>query len=93
MGLVSHQDARLSKGTDSTVSPKVQATKQEIESYSSARLTIWREQGLFSLEKRRLQGDLIAAFQYLKRVYKQERHQLFTRAARVTRQNGFKLKE
>ena len=37
-----------------------------------------RELGLFSLEKIRPWGDLIAAFQYLKGAYRQERSQLFT---------------
>ena len=53
-----------------------------------------RELGLFSLEKRRLWGGLIVAFQHLKRDYKQEGNQLFTwvDSDRI-RGNGFKLRE
>ncbi|KFW01643.1 hypothetical protein N327_07946, partial [Fulmarus glacialis] len=53
-----------------------------------------RELGLFSLQMRRLQVDLIAAFQYFKRGYKKDGDKLFSKACRDRRRgNGFKLKE
>jgi len=52
------------------------------------------ELGLFSLEKRRLWGDLIEAFQYLTEAFKKDGDRLFSRACcDRTSGNGFKLKE
>ncbi|KAJ7398384.1 hypothetical protein BTVI_125828 [Pitangus sulphuratus] len=53
-----------------------------------------RELGLLSLEKRRLWGHLMMAFQYLKGAYKKDGKGLFTGACSdKARGNGFKLKE
>jgi len=53
-----------------------------------------RELELFSLEKRRLWGDLRAAFQYLKAAYKKAGEGLFTKVCSdTTRGSGSKLKE
>ena len=59
---------------------------------------------LFSMERKRLQGDLIAAFQYLKEGYKKAGDRLFIRrvltdrlfsrvCCDMTRKTGFRLKE
>ena len=53
-----------------------------------------RELGLFSLEKRRLQGDLTVAFQFLKGAYKQEGKRLLMRMdSDRTKGNGFNLRQ
>jgi len=49
---------------------------------------------LFSLEKGRLQGDLIAAFQYLKGACRRDGKYIFSRACcDKTRSNGFNLRD
>lgn len=51
---------------------------------------VWREFGWFSLEKRSLQGDLRAAFPFLKRAYRKAG---IRECSDRPRDNSFKLKE
>ena len=53
-----------------------------------------KELGMFSLEKRRLKGDMITVFKYLKGCHTEEGQDLFSIIPECrTRNNGLKLKE
>ena len=67
---------------------RVQRDAQKLEHFSYEEGL--RELGLFSMEKRRLQGDLTVAFRYLRGACKQEGHRHFAWSdGDRTRGNGF----
>ncbi|XP_062838789.1 uncharacterized protein LOC134299554 isoform X1 [Anolis carolinensis] len=53
-----------------------------------------KELGMFSLQKRRLRGDMIAIYKYVRRSHREEGASLFAAALETrTLNNGFKLQE
>ena len=53
-----------------------------------------KELGMFSLEKKRLRGEMIALFKYLKRCHTEEGQDLFSILSECrTQNNGLKLQE
>uniref|UniRef100_A0A803SSL5 Reverse transcriptase domain-containing protein n=1 Tax=Anolis carolinensis TaxID=28377 RepID=A0A803SSL5_ANOCA len=53
-----------------------------------------KEQGMFSLQKRRLRGDMIAMYKYVRGSHREEGASLFSAALQTrTRNNSFKLQE
>lgn len=79
------------KGRTSTCGAGSEKTVKMIRGCSTAPMKTDWELGVFSLKKKRLQGNLIAAFQYLKGAYKKGGDKCFCRACcNSTRSNGIK---
>jgi len=65
-----------------------------LRGWSSSAVETGRELEVFSLQKGRLQGDLTAAFQYIKGAYRKAGEGLFIReCGDKIKSDSFKLKE